>query len=49
MWGYINKDAIHDIATLESRKEVHEGAENEKERRKGWTFRRIDNLRLWAA
>ena len=48
MWGYINKDAIHDIATLETK--VGEGdSESAEKRRTGWTFRRIDNLRLWAA
>ncbi|EJD38347.1 hypothetical protein AURDEDRAFT_139582 [Auricularia subglabra TFB-10046 SS5] len=37
-WGYIDPDAIHDIA--------NEAAEKEK---KVWTFRRIENLRLFAA
>ncbi|KAF8876066.1 hypothetical protein BD779DRAFT_1804426 [Infundibulicybe gibba] len=36
-WGYISRDAIHDILALE-----------ETERDVGWTFRRTDNLRLWA-
>ncbi|KAH8105231.1 hypothetical protein BXZ70DRAFT_887010 [Cristinia sonorae] len=43
-WGFVSKDAIHDIATLESQ------AEDPKDKGKGsWTFRRTDNLRLWAA
>jgi hypothetical protein len=47
-WGYINKDSIHDIATIEAQAEAV--GESERERRKvGWTFRRTDNLRLWAA
>ena len=47
-WGYITKAAIHDIATLEA--QASEDPETDKEKRKiGWTFRRTDNLRLWAA
>ncbi|EJD00401.1 uncharacterized protein FOMMEDRAFT_22213 [Fomitiporia mediterranea MF3/22] len=54
MWGYINKDAIHDIASLESKLSPNNdggggGKEGEEKRKTGWTFRRIDNLRLWAA
>lgn len=43
-WGYISKDSIHDIISLEkaSKTETKEGA------KKGWTFRRTDNLRLWV-
>ena len=44
-WGYVNKDAIHDIAALE---EAQSAADSETAKR-GWTFRRTDNLRLWAA
>lgn len=45
-WGYVNKDAIHDIAALEAQPV----AEQDREKtRRGWTFRRTDNLRLWAA
>lgn len=43
-WGYVNHDSIHDLVTLESTREGQE----EKGKR-GWTFRRVDNLRLWAA
>lgn len=42
-WGFISPDSIHDIVALEA-------TEDEKEKSKtGWTFRRTDNLRLWAA
>ena len=44
-WGYVNKDAIHDIAALEEA-QTAQSAETSK---RGWTFRRTDNLRLWAA
>ncbi|TFY78686.1 hypothetical protein EWM64_g5330 [Hericium alpestre] len=46
-WGFIVKDAIHDIAALEA-----QAADSEQDGEKGrraWTFRRTDNLRLWAA
>lgn len=46
-WGYISKDAIHDIVTLETQSLI-EAQPSEKTQR-GWTFRRTDNLRLWAA
>jgi hypothetical protein len=47
-WGYIAKAAIHDIAALEA--EAAGDTEGDKEKKKkGWTFRRTDNLRLWAA
>ncbi|KAH7914926.1 hypothetical protein BJ138DRAFT_1142950 [Hygrophoropsis aurantiaca] len=43
-WGYISLDSIHDIVALE------QTAEHVDDKSKtGWTFRRIDNLRLWAA
>jgi hypothetical protein len=42
-WGCISRDSIHDVAALEASTEVGEG------KRSGWTFRRSDNLRLWAA
>ena len=45
-WGYVNKDAIHDIAALE---EAQSAQGTEGQNRRGWTFRRTDNLRLWAA
>ncbi|KIJ47808.1 hypothetical protein M422DRAFT_74784 [Sphaerobolus stellatus SS14] len=47
-WGYINNDSIHDIAAMEAEAEGAGEVEREK-RRVGWTFRRTDNLRLWAA
>ncbi|CAK5263641.1 unnamed protein product [Mycena citricolor] len=40
-WGYISPDGIHDILALEA-------ATGDGESKKGWTFRRIDNLRLWG-
>ncbi|KAI5122406.1 hypothetical protein M0805_002956 [Coniferiporia weirii] len=49
-WGYINKDSIHDIAALESKVMMDDIDKDEAEKRNtGWTFRRTDNLRLWAA
>ncbi|KAI0821750.1 hypothetical protein BC628DRAFT_1328727 [Trametes gibbosa] len=44
-WGYVSKDAIHDIAALELAQSTEGGGESKR----GWTFRRTDNLRLWAA
>jgi hypothetical protein len=44
-WGFVNKDGIHDILALE-RAAVANGEEGVSSR-KVWTFRRIDNLRLW--
>jgi hypothetical protein len=46
-WGYVNKDGIHDIIALE-RAEVDTTDSKTEGGKKGWTFRRIDNLRLWA-
>jgi hypothetical protein len=49
-WGYINKAAIHDIAALEAHAtETVASPEGEDKRRKGWTFRRTENLKLWSA
>ncbi len=49
-WGYINDDSIHDIIALEDTlsASADDGSQGEKGR-KGWTFRRTDNLRLWSA
>ncbi|TBU23391.1 hypothetical protein BD311DRAFT_703965 [Dichomitus squalens] len=44
-WGYVSKDAIHDIAALEEA----QGGDGCEAGKRGWTFRRTDNLRLWAA
>ncbi|KAJ8689192.1 hypothetical protein PTI98_013241 [Pleurotus ostreatus] len=41
-WGYIDHNAIHDILELERAGEGGSGM------KKGWTFRRTDNLILWA-
>ncbi|KZT04027.1 uncharacterized protein LAESUDRAFT_715776 [Laetiporus sulphureus 93-53] len=46
-WGFVSKDAIHDIATLE--KQLADDAQHQDKGKRGWTFRRTDNLRLWAA
>ncbi|KAJ7577931.1 hypothetical protein C8J56DRAFT_836115 [Mycena floridula] len=40
-WGYVNRDGIHDILALEK-------AQGPEDTKKGWTFRRTDNLRLWV-
>ena len=49
-WGYINDESIHDIVALEDALSASaiDGLQTEKGR-KGWTFRRTDNLRLWGA
>ena len=51
-WGYINTDSIHDIIALEAahtKSSEVEGSQQDERVRKGWTFRRTDNLRLWGA
>ncbi|CAL1702604.1 unnamed protein product [Somion occarium] len=48
-WGYVSKDAIHDIAMLESQQVEGDTQEQRERAKKGWTFRRTDNLRLWSA
>ncbi|KIK96971.1 hypothetical protein PAXRUDRAFT_825411 [Paxillus rubicundulus Ve08.2h10] len=45
-WGYISIDSIHDVVSLEQSAECEGGDEKGKT---AWTFRRTDNLRLWAA
>jgi hypothetical protein len=48
-WGYISKDAIHDILALEEAQAAGKDEDKDSEKtKKGWTFRRTDNLRLWA-
>ena len=44
-WGYISADSVHDIAFLER---SADGVDGDEKAKIGWTFRRIDNLRLWA-
>ncbi|KAJ7641514.1 hypothetical protein FB45DRAFT_900390 [Roridomyces roridus] len=44
-WGYISRDGIHDILALE---QAARDSGPDDASKKGWTFRRIDNLRLWA-
>ncbi|KII84824.1 hypothetical protein PLICRDRAFT_146352 [Plicaturopsis crispa FD-325 SS-3] len=49
-WGYISKDAIHDIIALEqAQSAMGVNRDTDEKGRTGWTFRRTDNLRLWAA
>jgi len=49
-WGYINDKSIHNIVALEDAlsASMADGLQTEKGR-KGWTFRRTDNLHLWGA
>jgi len=49
-WGYIKDESIYDIVALEDALSASaaDGLQAEKGR-KGWTFRRTDNLRLWGA
>ncbi|KAF8057589.1 hypothetical protein FPV67DRAFT_569965 [Lyophyllum atratum] len=48
-WGYVSRDGIHDILALEkaAREEDKDGKAADSGK-KGWTFRRTDNLRLWV-
>ncbi|PCH34778.1 hypothetical protein WOLCODRAFT_139572 [Wolfiporia cocos MD-104 SS10] len=46
-WGFVSKDAIHDIAALEA--QSPDDPQHPENSKRGWTFRRTDNLRLWAA
>jgi len=48
-WGYINKTAIHDIAALEAEALTKGTQEEANGKKRTWTFRRTENLRLWAA
>lgn len=56
-WGFVSRDGIHDIIALEAAAaaggmNAEEGNESSASKevsgKKGWTFRRTDNLRLWA-
>ncbi|KAG6330167.1 hypothetical protein ID866_8921, partial [Astraeus odoratus] len=42
-WGFISIDSIHDIISLEQ-----STGDSDEKGKTGWTFRRSDNLRLWA-
>ncbi|PPQ63658.1 hypothetical protein CVT24_004432 [Panaeolus cyanescens] len=44
-WGFINTDSIHDIISLEA----SASADGQEGGKKIWTFRRTDNLRIWAS
>ncbi|KAL0948317.1 hypothetical protein HGRIS_010907 [Hohenbuehelia grisea] len=46
-WGYIDKDAIHDIFALQRADAAGDEA-RKAESKTGWTFRRSDNLVLWG-
>lgn len=43
-WGFISKDSIHNIISLEKAALINGDEDGSK---KVWTFRRTDNLRLW--
>lgn len=43
-WGFIGAASIHDIISLEAKQK-----EADAKKVIGWTFRRMENLRLWAA
>ncbi|KAF9005197.1 hypothetical protein BDQ17DRAFT_1354009 [Cyathus striatus] len=45
-WGFVSPDGIHDVLALELKAEKEGDAGVVAKR--GWTFRRTDNLRLWA-
>ncbi|TIC46905.1 hypothetical protein E3Q08_00248 [Wallemia mellicola] len=48
-WGFIPPQDIHDIVGLE-KEELEANDDNNKSKSKtSWTFRRTDNLRIWAA
>ncbi|GLB42680.1 hypothetical protein LshimejAT787_1201290 [Lyophyllum shimeji] len=47
-WGYVSRDGIHDILALEKAEREQEKDGKAEGGKKGWTFRRTDNLRLWA-
>ncbi|KAG8949037.1 hypothetical protein FRC04_009111 [Tulasnella sp. 424] len=43
-WGFIGAASVHDIISLEAKQK-----EVDAKKVIGWTFRRMENLRLWAA
>jgi hypothetical protein len=49
-WGFIQPASIHDIVALEKEKQADK-EDNDKKNKgtKSWTFRRTENLRMWAA
>ncbi|RDB21737.1 hypothetical protein Hypma_010934 [Hypsizygus marmoreus] len=48
-WGYVSRDGIHDILALEkAERDDPKDSKAGEGGKKGWTFRRTDNLRLWA-
>lgn len=49
-WGFVAKATIHDLQALEAAAAAGKvEAEAKEEGQRGWTFRRVDNLRIWAA
>ena len=47
-WGFIQPQDIHDIIGLEKEEELN-GISEKSKSKTSWTFRRTDNLRIWAA
>jgi hypothetical protein len=47
-WGYVGRHSIHDLVTLEA-SSLDAGDAGSSAGTRGWTFRRVDNLRIWAA
>ncbi|KAF8907602.1 hypothetical protein CPB84DRAFT_1768329 [Gymnopilus junonius] len=47
-WGFVSKDSVHDILALEKAAAAQNADEEKEGGKKLWTFRRTDNLRLWA-
>lgn len=43
-WGYVDSHSIHDLITMEASSSTGSPASG-----RGWTFRRVDNLRIWVA
>lgn len=48
-WGFIGTTSIHDILALEEKERAAQINGTVSKKPIGWTFRRAENLRLWAA
>ncbi|CAH7673002.1 hypothetical protein BY996DRAFT_4582295 [Phakopsora pachyrhizi] len=51
-WGFIPVESIHDMINLNSNETVHQPSSSNSEQKRvvvGLTFRRMENLRFWAA
>jgi hypothetical protein len=46
-WGFVNTGRIHDLFAEGA--QGNEASKDETKGKGGWTFRRTENLRLWAA